>query len=180
MKRILVMGVSAGVGKSTLSKQLGKALGINVYHLDAYFWKPNWIEAPLEEFSESQREIVVKDKWIIDGNYTNTYDIREEHADTIVYIELPLHVCLFRVFNRWRKNIGRTRDDMGADCKEKLDFAFIKFIISTYHRRKKVMKNRLENFKKSNPHQRKTIVLKDKKSIEQFIKDINDKGVFIE
>jgi adenylate kinase family enzyme len=50
MKRIMIIGISPGVGKSTFARRLGELLQVEVYHLDAYFWKPNWVEASLEEF----------------------------------------------------------------------------------------------------------------------------------
>lgn len=37
MNRIMVMGVSAGVGKSTFAGDLGSLLDINVYHLNALY-----------------------------------------------------------------------------------------------------------------------------------------------
>lgn len=98
MNRIMVIGISPpGVGKSTFARRLGNILNLKVYHLDAYYWKPNWIEAPYEEFANAQKEIVKKSQWIIEGNYNKTFDIRAEHADTIIYLELPLRVCLYRV-----------------------------------------------------------------------------------
>lgn len=94
MFREKVMGVSAGVGKSIFSRAIGKRLGIPVYHLDALYWKALWVKAPIEEFREKQRTIVTKDQWTIEGNYASTYDIRLQHADTLIYLELSLPVCL--------------------------------------------------------------------------------------
>ncbi|HHQ2480896.1 TPA: topology modulation protein [Bacillus cereus] len=137
MERIMVLGISAGVGKSTFAQQLGNALNINVYHLDKLFWNPNWIEASFEEFSKAHQEIVNQNQWIIEGNYNNTIEIRAKSADTIIYLELPLSVCLYRVIKRWLMNIGKTRADMGVGCREKIDWKFIKFICTTYYPRKK-------------------------------------------
>lgn len=41
MDKVMVVG-SSGSGKSTFSRQLSKILKVPVYHLDMYFWKPNW------------------------------------------------------------------------------------------------------------------------------------------
>ncbi|MDQ0272841.1 adenylate kinase family enzyme [Cytobacillus purgationiresistens] len=35
--RIMVIGVSAGAGKSTFARKLGDALHLPVYHLDSYY-----------------------------------------------------------------------------------------------------------------------------------------------
>ncbi|KHF39913.1 topology modulation protein [Halalkalibacter okhensis] len=171
MNRIMVMGVSAGVGKSTFARKLGRLIKTEVYHLDKLYWKPNWVEASLEEFSAKQQAIVKQDKWIIDGNYSNTYDIRMKYCDTIIYIELPLYVCLYRVYKRWLTNIGRTRIDMGVGCNEKLDAQFIKFIISTYYDRKKQMKYRMKEFQQHPTNQ--VITLKSKKEIQSFLESLH-------
>ncbi|WP_164669791.1 topology modulation protein [Virgibacillus doumboii] len=168
MNRIMVMGASAGAGKSTFARKLGEKLGINVYHLDALFWKPNWVQASLKEFSAAQEKIILKDQWIIEGNYSNTFDIRVKHADTIIYLEVPLAVCLYRVVKRWLLNIGRTRPDMGEGCKEKLDYQFLKFICTTYYPRRKKMQDRFEFFRKMNP-QNTIVVLKGRKEIKTFL-----------
>ncbi|MBM7645581.1 adenylate kinase family enzyme [Scopulibacillus daqui] len=174
MKKIMVIGVSAGVGKSTFAKKLGEALNINVYHLDALYWKPGWVEAAAEEFEAAQRAIINRDQWIIEGNYSGTFDIRFDRADTIFYLELPLYVCLYRVFKRWLMNIGKTRPDMGEGCKEKLDWPFLKFICTTYYPRKKKMAERLQAFQ--TPDSQKTVfILKSKQEIQSnldhFVKE---------
>ncbi|TFB14223.1 topology modulation protein [Filobacillus milosensis] len=174
MNRIMVLGVSAGVGKSTFARQQGKILNIDVYHLDYYFWKPNWVQASIEEFSDSQRKIVAHDQWIIEGNYAPTYDIRAEKADTIIYLELPLRICLYRVFKRFFMNVGKSRPDMGEGCKEKIDYEFLKFIWTTYHPRKKKMAERLRDFQQIGPH-KTVIMLKSKQEIQDFLKEMGKK-----
>jgi adenylate kinase family enzyme len=167
----MVIGISAGVGKSTFARKLGKSLNISVFHLDALYWKRDWVEAPLEEFSKAQQEIVNQDQWIIEGNFINTFEIRAEHADTIIYLELPLHVCLYRVVKRWLMNIGRTRPDMGEGCKEKLDWDFIKFIYTTYYPRKKKMNERFKSFQ-SLGSKKEIIILKSKQEIHSYLENI--------
>jgi adenylate kinase family enzyme len=174
MKRIMVVGVSAGVGKTTFAQRLGKLLHHNVYHLDALFWNPGWIEASLHEFTASQEEIVGRESWIIEGNYSNTFQLRMKNADTIIYLELPLRVCMFRVVKRWITYYGQKRPDLGGECTEKLDWAFIKFIFTTYHARKRKMRKRFETFKAMDSRNR-VIMLTSKKEVEKFLNQI-EKG----
>ncbi|WP_042463352.1 P-loop NTPase family protein [Neobacillus dielmonensis] len=171
MKRIMVVGVSSGVGKSTFAKSLGKALNIHVYHLDALYWKPGWVESSLEDFSKAQREMVMQPQWIIEGNYTNTFDIRADHADTIIYLELPLYVCLYRVVKRWFMHMGRTRPDMGEGCKEKIDWKFIQFIFTTYYPRKRKMNERFHSFQSAGST-KEIIVLPSKRQIQFFLENL--------
>lgn len=169
MKKIMVLGVSAGVGKSTFARQLGRKLSVNVCHLDQLFWEPNWVMTSEEKFTRAQKEFIESnDKWIIEGNYSGTYDLRAREADTIIYLELPLIVCLYRVVKRWIKTKGRTRIDMAEGCPEKIDWTFIKFILTTYNRRKKKMRIRLEKFKAEH-HTHRIYLLKGKKEIRSFL-----------
>ncbi|MGE1100340.1 topology modulation protein [Peribacillus simplex] len=173
MERIMVIGVSAGVGKSTFARRLGDNLDIEVHHLDTFYWRPGWVEAPLEDFISAQKEVLSHDKWIMEGNYSNSFNLRSELADTIIYLELPLRVCLYRVIKRWLSYLGKTRPDMGKGCNEKLDWQFVKFIMTTYFPRKKEMKMRFADLQKSD--QKKLIViLKSKHEIEGYL--LNMKG----
>ncbi|ALX49278.1 topology modulation protein [Lentibacillus amyloliquefaciens] len=173
MDRIMVVGVSAGVGKSTFARELGERLNVEVFHLDALHWRPNWVEAPKEDFKSAQKEIVTRKQWIIEGNYSSTYDIRAEKADTIIYLELPLIVCLYRVTKRWLTHIGKTRPDMGNGCKEKLDYTFLKFICTTYRSRKKKMRERLQAFQEMGP-EKNVIMLKNKNRIRTYLETLNN------
>ena len=171
VKKIMVIGISAGVGKSTFARKLGEALHIKIYYLDTIYWKPNWVEAPEEEFLKNQQEIVSEDQWIIEGNYNSTFEIRAEQADTIIYLELPLLVCLYRVIKRRIMNNGKTRPDMGEDCKEKIDWAFLKFIITTYYPRKRKMEERFMSYQTLGA-KKDIIQLKSKKEIHTFFEKI--------
>lgn len=171
MKRIMVIGVSAGAGKSTFARQLGRILDIEVHHLDTLYWKPGWVEATLDEFSAGQKDMAKKDQWIIEGNYSSTQRIRSEHADTIIYLEVPLALCLYRVVKRWWANRGKTRPDLGEGCPEKINWDFIWFILSTYHRRKRNLAARLRLLQSAGP-EKSVHILKGKKEIQAFLNEI--------
>jgi adenylate kinase family enzyme len=176
MKKIMVVGVSPGVGKTTFARSLGEALNIPVYHLDKYYWKPGWVESPLEEFRAAQLEIVKQEKWIIEGNYTNTYDVRVPHADTIIYLELSLMRCLFRVFKRTYSNLGKNRNDVGEGCPERFEWEFFHYILTTHRRRKKAMPERLREMQLTGT-QKTIVVLKSKKDIETYLKKIKESRI---
>lgn len=162
----MVLGISAGVGKSTFAKQLGNKLNIEVTHLDALFWKAGWVESSVEEFADAQKHIVQQERWIIEGNYSNTYHVREPYADTIIYLELPLRICLYRVFKRWWENRGKTRSDMAEGCEEKIDMKFLHFIITTYFPRKEKMQLRMKKFREDG---KSVIQLKSRNEIRNFL-----------
>ena len=133
MQRIAILGCSGG-GKSTLARALSRTLDLPLIHLDALYWLPGWVERDQAEFRGLLTEVVAGERWVIDGNYTRTLDLRLPRADTIVVIDRPRLLCLWRVVWRWLTHLGRTRADMGADCPEKVDWEFIRFIW-TYPRR---------------------------------------------
>jgi adenylate kinase family enzyme len=127
MKKIVIIG-SGGSGKSTLAKILGKKLNLNVYHLDALFWNPNWIGVSKEEQIRVQQKLVKEEEWIIDGNYGGTMDIRFNEADTIIFLDMNRIICVYRAIKRSIQYRNKTRPDMGVGCKERFDLNFLKWI----------------------------------------------------
>jgi adenylate kinase family enzyme len=107
MKRVLVIG-SPGAGKSTFSAELGRIIKLPVIHLDKEFWQPGWVMS--------------------DGSYDGTLDIRLPRADTVVFLDYPRYLCLWRIFKRVATGLGHVRFDMGEGCPEHVDFGFIKWI----------------------------------------------------
>ena len=127
MSRIAIVG-SGGSGKSTLARRLGALLGINVIHLDSLFWQPGWVATETGAWRGIQEDLVKGDSWIIDGNYSDTMDVRLEAADTVIFLDFPRSVCLWRAVRRWFQYTGRSRPDVGPGCPEKLDWEFIRWI----------------------------------------------------
>ena len=127
MRKIAVIG-SGGAGKSTLARRLGEVLGIEVIHLDTLYWKPGWIATPKQEWREIVEELVARDTWIIDGNYGATLDVRLVTADTVVFLDYPNIVCLWRAIRRRIHYHGRPRPDMAEGCREQIDWDFIVWI----------------------------------------------------
>ncbi|HEX6289563.1 MAG TPA: DNA topology modulation protein [Herpetosiphonaceae bacterium] len=127
MRKIMLIG-PGGAGKSTLARHLGAILDIDVIHLDRLFWKPGWIETPRAEWRTLQQRLVQGERWIVDGNYGGTLDIRLAAADTIIFLDLPRWLCLWRVVKRRVIYAGRARPDMSEGCSEKLDWQFLRWI----------------------------------------------------
>ncbi len=129
MRRILILG-NAGSGKSTLARALGTKLELPVLHLDTIYWKPGWVESSDEEYDAKLATFVEHDAWVIDGNNSRTMPLRFELADTVILLDLPLWVSLYRALKRNLEYRGRSRPDITAGCDEKFDLEFLRWILN--------------------------------------------------
>lgn len=131
MKRVMVVG-GPGSGKSTLAVALGKQTGLPVFHMDMIHWMPGWVERPRPEKIRLVSEVENSDAWILEGGLSATYDNRALRADTLIWLDLPLSLRLFRVIKRrWQFRGGKTRADLPENCPEKLDWEFLHWILTT-------------------------------------------------
>ena len=144
MQRICVVGCG-GSGKSTLSNKLEEILDLPIYYLDTFFYEAGWVEVEKDIFVQRLSEIVIKDKWIIDGNFTETMDMRFEKADTIIFLDYPRWLNLYGVFTRSIKDYGKIREDMAEGCFECFDWKLIKHV---YNFKKQSRPQVLEKIKK--------------------------------
>jgi adenylate kinase family enzyme len=99
VQRIAIIG-PGGSGKSRLARELGERLDLPVVDLDDLFWQPGWVEPDRDEWEALNRELVQGERWILDGNYGGTMEIRLAAADTIVFLDPPPLLCIWRVLRR--------------------------------------------------------------------------------
>ena len=129
MQRVIVIG-PCGAGKSTASFRLAELLGLPIYHLDRLHWRAGWVESTREELEAALAPILARERWVIDGNYGGTMAARIERADTIVYLDYPVRLCLWRVLKRVLRYRGRVRPDMAEGCPERLNLEFFFYILN--------------------------------------------------
>ena len=105
MRKIAVFG-KPGSGKSTLSKGLAAATGIQLHQLDSIVYKKNGELVDRETFDQEHENILCSDKWIIDGfGPMGSFNKRLEVADTLIYIDLPYSVSYWLVTKRLLKGL---------------------------------------------------------------------------
>lgn len=168
MDRVIVIGCS-GSGKSTLSQKLHRILQLPIIHLDRYYWQANWQATEQEAWDQKVTEFALTDRWIIDGNYSRTLDIRIERADVIVFLDMPRWLCMYRIVKRRIQYHGRTRPDLNKDCPEKLDIGFLKWVWN-YRKRNRV--KTLEKLKQVKQH-KKVVIIRNKKQLEEWIEQLS-------
>lgn len=107
MQKVLVIG-SPGAGKSTFARKLRDASGLPLYYLDMLWHKPDQTNVTQAEFDAALSDILLRGRWIIDGNYLRTMEIRLQFCDTVFLLDFPLSVCLAGA----RSRIGKPREDL--------------------------------------------------------------------
>ncbi len=91
MRRIAVIGPVAS-GKSTLARHLGPRLGLPVTDLDDVYLGPGG-PFPDGEWAAVHRRLLEPERWIIAGDPRAVASERFAAADTVVWLDLPRHVC---------------------------------------------------------------------------------------
>ena len=111
MRRVLVIG-PCGAGKSTLAFTLAERTGLPLHHMDKLNWLPGWVDGGNDRVRAGLKRIFATDRWIIEGNYGSTLSERIARADTVVQLDFPIPLCLWRIVKRVVTHRGRTRADM--------------------------------------------------------------------
>ena len=123
MEKVIIIGCP-GSGKSTFGRKLERITGLPLYHLDMMFWNEDRTTVPKELFIERLQETMSNSKWIIDGNYGGSMEMRIKECDTVFFLDYPTEVCIDGV--ELRK--GKPRSDMPWFEKDNIDDDFISFI----------------------------------------------------
>lgn len=125
MKKVLVIGCP-GAGKTTFAKELSLKVGLPLYHLDLLWWKADRTTISTEEFDKQLQDILIKDKWIIDGDYKRTMPFRLQYADTIFFLDYPVDICLSGALER----LGKDRPDIPWSIDYEIDDNFKAWILN--------------------------------------------------
>jgi len=163
MKKVLVIG-SGGSGKSTFSRRLGDAVGIDVIHLDQLYWRPNWVEPPKEEWEETVATLIKGESWIMDGNYGGTRTMRLNACDTVIFLDIPRTTCVFRVLKRNWQYRGQTRPEMAVGCSEKFNLEFLLWVWNFPKKKKPEILAEFERFPNKN-----IVILQSDGEIDEFL-----------
>lgn len=120
MKRVAIISTASGNGKTTTGRALAEQLDVPFVELDALHHGPNWAEPTADEFRARVEPFVASDAWVIDGTYRNKLgDLVLEHAEVVLWLDLPMRVWLPRLLRRTAVRIVR-REELWNGNRERL------------------------------------------------------------
>lgn len=173
MKRISIIGCP-GAGKTTFSRELSQSTGLPLMHLDFMYHdqtytyqtdKDSWRARVLNEIEKRQ--------WIIDGNYKSTFDIRLSRSDTIIFLDYPTYVSIWRaIVSIWRAIKRRVhfhkkvREDMPPTWKERLSWDLFLFILRFNYSIAPHMRQLLKSYTDKD-----VVVLRNPSKANKYLKD---------
>ena len=166
MNRIIVIGCP-GSGKSTFSKKLSSASGIEVHHLDNIFWNEDRTNIEISELNNEIGKILRTDRWIIDGNYLGSMEERIKYADTVFFLDYDTEICVRGILDRR----GKKRDDLPfVEPADEVDEELMDMVKSFKTEIRPDVIDILERY-----NNRDIYIFKNRDEAERFLYNINSK-----
>ena len=122
MKKVIIIG-SPGAGKSTFARKLRDKIGLPLYHLDQIWHRPDKTHITKEAFDDRLSAILAGGRWIIDGNYGRTLEMRLQACNTVFLFDVPVNDCLEGI----RTRLSQKHDDLPWKETE-LDAEFMQWV----------------------------------------------------
>jgi adenylate kinase family enzyme len=120
---VSIQGIS-GSGKTTMGRALAGRLNVRHLETDALVHGPDWTETPDAELRTVIEPILRSDGWVVDSDYRRKLGtLVLESADTVVWLDLPLRVCMRRLWGRTLPRI-RNREELWNGNRESWRAAF--------------------------------------------------------
>ncbi len=159
MFKAIVIG-SPGAGKSTFARKLRDMTGLPLYYLDMLWHRPDQTNISKEAFDTRLGEMLKTDKWIIDGNYLRTLEMRLRECDTVFLMDYPLEVCISGAESR----IGKQREDLPW-IESEFDEEFKQWIIDFPQNQLPQIYELLSQYRES----RNIVIFRSRKEAEEYL-----------
>lgn len=121
-RRVVVVGTT-GSGKSTLAERLAARLGGDFVDIDALNWGPEWTPAAAPVLRERTSAALAGECWVMSGNYSKVRDIAWSQADTLIWLDYPLPLILWRLLRRTIRRVA-TREELWNGNRERFLIQF--------------------------------------------------------
>lgn len=162
MKKVIIIG-SPGSGKSTFARKLEAVTGLPLFYLDMLYWNKDKTTVSKEVFIERLQSILEREKWIIDGNYSATMDMRMKECDSVFFLDYNAEICLSGIEERR----GKPRPDMPWFEKEESDEKFINFIKNYNEEQRPKVLDLLRKYSSKN-----IIIFNSREESEKFLENL--------
>lgn len=140
MDRINIIGPT-GAGKSTLARALATHAQCANIDLDALYWRPGWVPEASDVFRAKVMAALVESRWAASGNYASVRELIWSRADTVIWLDYPLPLTLYRLTLRTLSGLVTKREILPG-CRETIrntllarDGLFL-FALRTYRKRR--------------------------------------------
>ncbi|OJY33343.1 MULTISPECIES: AAA family ATPase [Gemmobacter] len=174
MQRVMIVG-QPGAGKSVLARQLGGLTGLPVVHIDLIHWCSGWQERTREEKTRLCQEVEAQPRWIFEGGHSATWANRLDRADTLIWIDMPLWLRLWRVLRRTLMGLGRNRPDLPEGCPERL--ANLPEFLGFIWRTRRSSRAAMARLVASAPAGKRVRHLQGRRAVTAFLQEVaNEKG----
>lgn len=92
-------------------------------HLDVLYWRSDWKESDKASFRVRVADAIAGEGWVVDGSFSRlAFDLTLARADTLIVVERPRRLCLWRVARRSAFDRDGTRPDLPEGCPEQFDW----------------------------------------------------------
>ena len=162
MKKVIIIG-SSGAGKTTFAKKLAEKTGLPLYHLDSIWHKADRSHITREEFDRILGDILSKDSWIIDGEYSRTREWRIKECDTVFFLDFSLEVCLGGIYDR----VGKPRAEMPW-IETEVDPEFEQYVKDYHKESLPTLREALEKYKET----KHIITFKTREEADRYIESL--------
>lgn len=166
MLKAIIIGCP-GSGKSTFANKLRNITKLPLYHLDMIWYKEDRTTITKEEFDVKLSNLLEKDRWIIDGNYQRTLEMRLKECDTVFLMDYPLDICIAGVKSR----VGHKHDDLPW-IEDNLDSEFKEKIVNFSKDKLPKIYDLLEKYKDRN-----IIIFHAREEADKYLKKLEKGGV---
>jgi hypothetical protein len=141
--------------------------------LDALHHGPNWTAPEPDEFRRRVESRLAGDGWVVDGDYSSKLgDLVFERADTVVWLDQPLPLILWRLWPRTYRRIRR-REELWNGNRESWRGAFwgreslYAWTIRTHLHKRRTFPERFAR----HPHA-EVVRLRSPREVERWLEDV--------
>lgn len=156
--KIIVVGCP-GSGKSVFSRKLQESTGLPLFHLDNIWWNDDRTHISREEFDCRLSQILATDKWIIDGYYSRTFEVRASACDTIIFLDYSEETCMDGILRR----IGTERPDIPW-VENQLDPELVQLVRDFHREKRQVLYALMEQYP-----EKQAIIFKTRDEADQWV-----------